>query len=64
MTDEAEEPMTIVIVHHEPVQSDAPRIKFVQSEVVEQKVGRIKVVNEVVESRPLRIVHKYVNDDQ
>ena len=64
MTDEAEEPITLVVVRHEPVQADVSRIKFVKPEVVEQKVGRIKVVTEVVKSRPVRIVHKSSNDDQ
>ena len=49
MTDDAEEPIKIVIV---------------RPEVVEQKVSRLKVVTEVVESRPVRIVHKSSNDDQ
>jgi len=49
MTDDAEEPIKIVIVRHKPV---------------EQKVSRLKVVTEVVNSRPVRIVHKSSNDDQ
>ena len=49
MTDDAEEPIKIVIVRHKPV---------------EQKVSRLKGVTEVVNSRPVRIVHKSSNDDQ